>query len=236
MDCSRHRPAAPIGSSFAPRSSRAASRRASERCGRPWRWPKSPSMSSSGRAAAIFSIQRCRAPLHARRCRGAADLGVPGVVVGCLKRDGTIDEPRMSELVATAGPLSVTCHRAFDMTRDPGEALEALVRCGIARVLTSGQRDNAVDGAPLLRRLVEQAGQRIIILGCGALAPETIAAVRRATGLRELHFAALRDVPSGMGFRNPGVGMGGTDLDREYRVTVTDAKLVAATIEAARKG
>ena len=164
------------------------------------------------------------------------DLGVAGVVVGCLKRDGTIDEPRMSELVATAGPLSVTCHRAFDMTRDPVEALEALVRSGIARVLTSGQRDNAVDGAPLLRRLVEQAGQRIVILGCGALAPETIAAVRRATGLRELHFAALRDVPSGMDHRNPEVGMGGTNLDREYRVTVTDAKLVAATIEAARKG
>jgi copper homeostasis protein len=28
--------------------------------------------------------------------------------------------------------------------------------------------------------------------------------------------------------------MGGTDLDREYRTTVTDGVLVAATIEAAR--
>ena len=92
----------------------------------------------------------------------------------------------------------------------------------------------AVEGAPLLAELVKQAGKRIIILGCGALTPGNIAGVRRATGLTELHFAALKDVPSGMLYRNPKVGMGGTDLDREYRNTVTDRGLVAATIAAAR--
>jgi copper homeostasis protein len=164
------------------------------------------------------------------------DLGVAGVVVGCLTADGAIDEERMTALVKAAGRLAVTCHRAFDMTHDPAEALEALIRCKVGRVLTSGQRDTAVEGAALLAKLVKQAGDRIIVLGCGALAPETILEVRRATGLRELHFAALKDVPSGMGYRNPEVGMGGTDLDREYRNTVTDRDLVAATIAAARGG
>lgn len=162
------------------------------------------------------------------------ELGVAGVVVGCLGPDGTIDEARMAALVEAAGPLAVTCHRAFDMTRDPSQALEALIRCKVGRVLTSGQRDTAVEGAPLLAELVKQAGKRIVILGCGALAPENIARVRRETGLAELHFAALKDVPSGMDFRNPKVGMGGSDLDREYRNTVTDRDLVAATIAAAR--
>jgi copper homeostasis protein len=164
------------------------------------------------------------------------DLGVAGVVVGCLSADGTIDEARMRALVEAAGPLAVTCHRAFDMTRDPAEALEALVRAGVGRVLTSGQRDTAVEGAELLAALVGQAGERIIILGCGALDPDNIAAVRARTGLGEMHFAALRDEPSGMRFRNKRVGMGGTDLDREYRNTVTDVALVKATIEAARAG
>jgi copper homeostasis protein len=162
------------------------------------------------------------------------ELSVAGVVVGCLAPDGTIDEARMTALVEAAGPLTVTCHRAFDMTRDPSEALEALIRCKVGRVLTSGQRDTAVEGAPLLAELVRQAGKRIIILGCGALTPDNIADVRRQTGLAELHFAALKDVPSGMDFRNPKVGMGGSDLDREYRNTVTDRDLVAATIAAAR--
>jgi copper homeostasis protein len=163
------------------------------------------------------------------------ELGVAGVVVGCLTADGAVDEPRMAALVQAAGPLAVTCHRAFDMTRDPSQALEALIRCKVGRVLTSGQRDTAVEGAALLAELVQQAGSRIVILGCGALAPDTIAEVRRATGLTELHFAALKDVPSGMVYRNPGVGMGGTDLNREYRNTVTDRELVAATIAAARQ-
>ena len=78
------------------------------------------------------------------------------------------------------------------------------------------------------------AGDRIIILGCGGLAPENIAEVRSKTGLSEMHFAALKDVPSSMRYRNPHVGMGGTDLDREYRHTLTDGALVAATIAAAR--
>lgn len=162
------------------------------------------------------------------------DAGVAGVVVGCLKEDGTIDEDRMTALAKAAGPLNVTCHRAFDMTRDPFEALEALVRCGVGRVLTSGQRDTAVEGADLLAALVEKAAGRIIILGCGALAPDTIGTVRRKTGLTEMHFASLKDVPSAMRYRNPKVGMGGSDLDREYRNTVTDGDLVAATIAAAR--
>ena len=160
--------------------------------------------------------------------------GVAGVVVGCLTADGAIDEERMAALVEAAGPLNVTCHRAFDMTRDPFEALEALVRCGVGRVLTSGQRDTAIEGVDLLAALVGKAQGRIVILGCGALAPDTIGDVRRKTGLTEMHFAALKDVPSAMRYRNPKVGMGGTDLDREYRNTVTDERLVAATIAAAR--
>lgn len=162
------------------------------------------------------------------------ELGVAGIVVGCLKADGTIDETRMAALVAEARPLSITCHRAFDMTRDPAEALESLVRCGVDRVLTSGQRDTAGEGAGLLAELVRQADGRIVILGCGALDPETVADVVRRTGLREIHFAALRDMPSAMAWRNPRVGMGGDDLDREYRLTVTDPDLVARTIAAAR--
>ena len=162
------------------------------------------------------------------------DMGVAGVVVGCLTADGAIDEARMAGLVEAAGPLAVTCHRAFDMTRDAPEALEALIRCGVGRVLTSGQRDTASEGADLLAALVRQAGDRIVILGCGALDPANIGEVRARTGLKEMHFAALTDLPSAMRYRNPHVGMGGTDLDREYRNTVTDEALVAATIAAAR--
>ena len=74
-------------------------------------------------------------------------LGVNGVVIGCLTPDGAIDEVRMKALVDAARPLSVTCHRTFDMTRDAGAAVEALIRCGVNRVLTSGLRGHRAGGS-----------------------------------------------------------------------------------------
>jgi copper homeostasis protein len=166
--------------------------------------------------------------------REIARQNAAGIVIGCLTADGRIDEVRMQALIAAAQPLSVTCHRAFDMTRDPEEALEALIRCGVHRVLTSGQRATAVEAIPLLKKLNTQAAGRIIVMTCGALAPDNIAQVVRETGGTEFHFAALRSEPSGMRYRNPTVGMGGTELDREYTNTVSDPELIRATIAAAR--
>jgi len=160
--------------------------------------------------------------------------GVSGVVIGCLTPDGRIDEARTKALAEAAQPMSVTCHRAFDMTADASEALEALIRCGIDRVLTSGQRDTAVEGTAILKAAVKQADGRIVIMGCGALDADNIQKVRDETGLSEMHFAALTTVPSGMAFRNPHVGMGGSEKDREYELTLTDRNAVRATIAAAK--
>jgi copper homeostasis protein len=162
------------------------------------------------------------------------DEGVSGVVIGCLTSDGRIDEARTKALVEAARPMSVTCHRAFDMTADAGEALEALVRCGVDRVLTSGQRDTAVEGLAILKSTVERAAGRIVVMGCGALDAANIAGVRDGAGLSELHFAALKTVSSAMTFRNAHVGMGGTEKDREYELTLTDVDAVRATIAAAK--
>ncbi len=162
------------------------------------------------------------------------EMGVKGVVFGCLNPDATYDEPRMRALVEAAGPMDTTSHRAFDMTRDLGEAVEALVRSGVRRVLTSGQRDTAIEGIANLKETVRLAAGRLIVMACGALAPDTIGPVWRETGVTEMHFAALTQRPSGMAWRNPHVGMGGTEKSREYQVTVTDPALVAATIAAVR--
>lgn len=168
------------------------------------------------------------ADIAAFRAAGAA-----GVVIGCLTPEGAVDAGRVGALVAAARPLSVTFHRAFDMARDPAAALEALIARGVDRVLTSGQRPTALAGLALLRALVAQAAGRIAVMGCGDLTPGTIGTVR-AGGLPELHFAAPRDRPSRMVWRNPDIGMGATDLDREYLLTITDEAQVRATIAAAR--
>jgi copper homeostasis protein len=169
--------------------------------------------------------------------RALRDLGgVAGVVFGCLTADGDIDEQLMGALVEEARPMAVTCHRAFDMTRDPAEAIEALVRCKVDRVLTSGQRDTAIEGLNTLKATVGVARGRIKIMACGALDATNVAFVRRLSGADELHFAALMSVDGDMAYRNPHVGMGGTPHDREYQLTLTNPDAVRATIAAARAG
>ncbi len=91
------------------------------------------------------------------------DTGINGIVFGILTPDGDVDMKRSAELIELARPLSVTFHRAFDMTRDPYKALEDLISLGVDRILTSGQEATVPEGAELLSELVRIAGDRVII-------------------------------------------------------------------------
>lgn len=166
--------------------------------------------------------------------RALRELGVAGVVIGCLTPDGAIDEPRTRALVEAADGLRVTNHRAFDMTRDIEEAVEALVRCGVDRVLTSGQADTAEAGVPGMSLAVAAARGRLRVMACGGLHPGNIADIYRRTHVDDLHFAAPRRVDSAMRYRNVGVTMGGEQAEAEYSRDITDAELVRATIAALR--
>ena len=76
----------------------------------------------------LYDIEMCK------------DLNVHGVVFGCLQENGDLDIDLMERLKDAAGTLSVTCHRAFDVCRDPFKTMEELVRLGVDRILTSGQQ------------------------------------------------------------------------------------------------
>jgi copper homeostasis protein len=114
-----------------------------------------------------------------------------GVVFGILTKDKKIDEPRCQELVRLAQPMSCTFHRAFDETIHPFDALETIIRCGFHRVLTSGQKATAAEGAENIKQLMEQAKNRIIILPGGGIRPENISLIQSITQAKEFHSAAL---------------------------------------------
>lgn len=159
----------------------------------------------------------------------AKELGIDGLVFGCLNQDGSVDKKAMSMLMKAAGQTPVTFHRAFDHTSDPAQALEDIISLGCVRILTSGCRPSALEGAEMLRSLVERAAGRIIIMpGCG-VRENNIAEIARLSGAREFHFSARESVQSGMIFRNPDVAMGSED--DPYGHDVTTAGRVRATIE-----
>ena len=138
----------------------------------------------------------------------AKELGADGLVFGCLTPEGEVDMSAMKLLMDAAGETPVTFHRAFDHSADPLKALEDIISLGCARILTSGCRPSALEGASLLAELVEKADGRIIIMpGCG-VKENNIAEIARLSGAREFHFSARESVESGMIFRNPEVAMG----------------------------
>jgi copper homeostasis protein len=162
----------------------------------------------------------------------AKSWGANGVVIGILHPDGTIDADRTRTLVEAARPLSVTFHRAFDVTRDPHEALETLIRLGVDRVLTTGQESSALEGLDLIAELVQRAGDRIVIMP-GGITGRTAARVVAGSGAWEFHFAALRSVNGRMTYRNPRVFMGGELRPPEYMLSVTDPATIRSVIAAA---
>ena len=157
-------------------------------------------------------------------------LGVDGVVFGCLTPYGDLHIPYMKELIKAAGHMSITCHRAFDMTHNPLETMEKLIDLGVDRILTSGQKPTAEEGIPLLRELVEKAGKRIIIMpGCG-INEDNIVKIARETGATELHMSLRTRVEGKMKYRNPDVLMGAADAS-EFSYDRTDAARVRKAYE-----
>jgi copper homeostasis protein len=157
--------------------------------------------------------------------------GANGVVIGILRPDGTVDADRTGALIDAARPLSVTFHRAFDVTRDPHEALETLIGAGVDRILTTGQESSALEGLDLIADLVRRAGDRVIIMP-GGINQRTAAKVASGSGAREFHFAALTSADGRMTYRNPRVFMGGELRPPEYGLSVTDAAAVRSIIAA----
>jgi copper homeostasis protein len=145
-------------------------------------------------------------------------LSVDGVVFGILNTDGTLDKKRCAELIQRARPLKVTCHRAFDRTADPFQALEDCIEAGFDRILTSGQKNTALEGALLIAELQKKAAGRIVIMPGAGVNERTVAELVRITDVREIHFSALIHRESSMTYRNNDLSSMGSDQDLEFRV------------------
>lgn len=161
-------------------------------------------------------------------------VGCDGVVLGFLTKDGDIDMDRTARMIESARPMSVTFHRAFDMVRQHESALEALIDLCIDRVLTSGLKANALEGADTIRDLVVQADNRISIMAGAGINAENLSELIARTGVSEVHFSARKMVKSQMKFRNDGVFMGKAYQPDEYNIKETDLELVWEIIHSCR--
>jgi copper homeostasis protein len=157
----------------------------------------------------------------------AQQLGADGVVLGLLTRDGNIDVARTRELSSVARPMEVTFHRAFDVAGDPFRAFEDLIAAGVDRLLTSGQAPSALEGAELIRRLVQKSNGRIQIMAGVGVTVENAKEIRDRTGVRDIH------VGSGASERVSQSRSGALSPAGSYRIVNSDkvARIVRAVVD-----
>lgn len=156
------------------------------------------------------------------------ELGCDGISVGVQTIDSRIDTGRLKRIVEWAGPMGVTCNRAFDCAPDPFEALEAIISCGCERILTSGQKTAAPQAGTLLAKLVAQAGDRIIIMPGAGVKSSNIAQLRAECGALEFHSSARVVAPNPVTYVNKEVN----DYGHVY---IADEAEVRAMVEAIKE-
>jgi len=161
----------------------------------------------------------------------AKELGASGVVFGILTKNGEIDIARNKQLVDLAKPMHLTCHRAFDMTKDPFKALEDVIECGFKRILTSGHEQTAMIGRSLIAKLISVAKDRIEIMPGSGINKSNIKKLIEATGAISFHCSARTVIEGKMKFRNPRINMGGVGSVSEYDISESSIDEIKAILK-----
>jgi copper homeostasis protein len=162
------------------------------------------------------------------------NTGCDGIVIGILNTDGSVDKKRCAELVrlAKGNGLGVTFHRAFDMCSDFYQSLEDIIETGFERVLTSGGKSTAIEGANVIAHLVEKAAGRICIMPGGGINETNVADLIHFTGVTEIHSSAKSVVESKMQFQNDHIIMGANYID-EFSLEITNTQKVKDILKTA---
>ncbi|MBV6404883.1 MAG: copper homeostasis protein CutC [Flavobacteriales bacterium] len=122
-------------------------------------------------------------------------MSVPGLVIGALDEDGAPDSTFIRAVRMAAPEAEVTFHRAIDRSTDPAAAFASCMAEGVQRVLTSGGRTLAIDGALTIKAMVEGAQGRLQVAAAGGITPQNVVELVERTGVTEVHFAARRKLP-----------------------------------------
>ena len=160
----------------------------------------------------------------------AREFGADGLVFGVLNDNGTIDTKRTAQLTKRAGNLKTVFHRAFDVTPNPMYALEQVVDLGFTRILTSGQKRYAHDGAELIKQLIDTSAGRVEIMPGGGVRPHNLRDLVDRTGCRMVHLSAHMGLLDRSTHGNPLLTFGSTSSRSEDQIDVIDRSVVAAIV------
>lgn len=140
--------------------------------------------------------------------RQLARLGADGIVFGFLLADGALDYERCARFMEYTGGCETVFHRAIDVVENMCATADKLIKLGVTRILTSGGRESALEGADNIKALVEHCGDRIQILAGGGVKEDNVAELIAKTGVRRVHFGCTAYESDTSTCRNPSLNFG----------------------------
>jgi copper homeostasis protein len=154
------------------------------------------------------------------------ELGFQGVVSGVLHKDFTLDLARTRQLIDRSNGLKFTFHRAFDWVKNPFETLQQLETMGVDTILSSGQRNSALEGFELLSELHDRSSQCILMPG-GGIRPDNVK-IFKDQGFQAIHLSAIQfkktlPIP-------PLVSMFSSTIPKDDEIGVSDAELIGKIV------
>ncbi len=161
-------------------------------------------------------------------------LGANGIVFGALKEDGHLDTQKIEEILQISENMEFTLHRAFDVCKEPLNALKNCIDLNINTILTSGQENNCVLGKNLLKELVEKADGKIDILIGAGVSYSNIEEIAKYTKAKSFHLSGKIEKDSLMQYRKENVNMGLKNLS-EYTIWETSEENIRKTKEILNK-
>ena len=120
---------------------------------------------------------------------------VDGIVIGCLTENNEIDLETTKKLINKARELNkdiqITFHMAFDeignIQENYKKNIDLLINLGCNRILTKGCKKNAFEGKENIKKYIEYAKNRIIIMPGKSITNENYKNIVLETGCKEVH-------------------------------------------------
>lgn len=139
--------------------------------------------------AAGFCYDKEDIELMLEQAKLLLENGADGIAFGFLNEDGTVYEKATRQMINLIHSYhkEAVFHRAFDITKDPYQAIETLINLKCDRILTSGQKSKAMQGMELIKDLQEKYGQQIEILAGSGMNHKNIQEMKNYTKIKQVH-------------------------------------------------
>lgn len=160
--------------------------------------------------------------------------GVHGIVLGALLPNGDIDYAFMERIRRAVGTIPLTFHRAIDVSIAPIQVMEALISLGFTRILTSGQRDKALDGILNIAQMVNASNSRIEIMAGSGVHPDNCLEFLKI-GVDAIHLSARAMKDSQMVYRRPHISMGGIPGISEFETVYANELVIREAVHQVSK-